>query len=256
MRYKILICITLLFAGTGCTRLFDSADEKNGDWNTYRSEHYIFYVRDNSEAERAIEKIQQEQERAYREINERLDISFTRMLKVYIYDSRQDMGETDRTGIAHPEIGTIEVIYNSEIQSIGVPGVSLHELSHLVVFYEWCPVSEPVFAEGLAVWLDDYWGDPAISTTNLFSISKKRMEAGTLPAVEAMVTGWSGIESRYSYPAAGSFTKYLVQEYGLNAFRQLYCEAQRQDFDSVFFEIYGKQFWEVETEYETFLQNY
>lgn len=255
MSNKALLFTAIFLGGLGCTRVMDSVDKKSHQWNEYESEHYVYYILDGSEAEQSIDQIQTEQEWAYQEINNRLSLNFERKLQVYIYNSRQDMGETDRTGKAYPEIGTIEAVYSSEAKSIGVRGTSFHELSHIVAFYEWCPVTEPLFAEGLAVWLDDYWKDSEINTTNLFRISKIRLQEGTLPGVEKMMTNWGEIDSRYSYPAAGSFTKYLIQEYGLNSFRQLYCKARKHDFDTVFFDIYDKEFWEVESEYEAFLKN-
>ncbi|MDR8393963.1 hypothetical protein NC796_22605 [Aliifodinibius sp. S!AR15-10] len=256
MRIKITYWILVLFFGISCTRIVDSVEQKSSSWNEYESEHYIFYVREGSQAEESIEAIKVEQERAYRELNERLGLTFDRKLLVYVYESRQDFGETVRTGRAHPELGMIETIYGSDAKTIGMRGISLHELSHIVAFYEWCPVTERLFSEGLAVWLDDYWRAPSITSTDLFQISKVLLRRGQLPSVEDMITQWDELESQHSYPAAGAFTKFLIREYGLDSFKRLYCEARTRNFDSVFFDIYGKRFWEIEEVYHSFLRNY
>ncbi|MDZ7692433.1 MAG: hypothetical protein U5K69_15080 [Balneolaceae bacterium] len=256
MTYRnLLIIATGLAFMASCTRIVDSDVPKTENWNSYQTEQYTFYVRPGSLAEDSIEAIKTEQEWAYREINRRLELSFDRKLQVYIYNSEEDMGATNRTGKAYPELATIEAIYSPEIKSIGARGVSLHELSHIAVFYGWCPTPQPLFAEGLAVWLDNYWNDPSVNSTSLFRVSRAHLRQGNLPDVERMMNQWNQMSATYSYPTAGSFAKYLIDQYGLDSYKALYCEARPDNFSSVFYDIYQTEIRTVEREYRSFLED-
>ncbi|MDX1637240.1 MAG: hypothetical protein R3281_04670 [Balneolaceae bacterium] len=254
--HNTLLLPILLVLISGCTRILDSPEETEENWNRYKSEHFQFYVTPGGTAEADIAQIKSEQERAYAELNRRMDTSFERTVRVYIYENNNLFDSRERTGTAHPEIGTIEAVYGDKVKSIGVRGVSLHELSHIVSFYEWCPSPEPMVAEGLAVWLDDYWSASSVASSDLHRIGKTRLNADQLPRIDQMMTQWSQLDSDISYPTAGSLAKYLIEEYGLERFRELHCEVRPGNYRSIFFEIYEKDVETIEREYLNFLRAY
>lgn len=251
-KYFLVLLIFIVF-GSSCTQLVDSDNQNNTNWNTYDSEHYLIHVRPGGEAERSISDIRQEQEWAYNEIIDRLDANFNKKMLVYIYNSREDLGETESTGLAHPGKNTIETIYNNDIKAIGVRGVSLHELTHVIAYHAWCPTDVPLFSEGLAVYMDDYWLVPAMSAHDLHQISKNYLNQNRIPSVESMIENWDDVPAQVAYPVAGSFTKFLVTEYGLDTYRQLYCDARKYKYSSIFYDLYDKNLNDIQEEYRAFL---
>ncbi len=250
------IYLLIFLVITSCTRVVDSIDSKESGWDKYESENYLIHVRPESQAANSIDQIQQEQEWAYNEINERLQIDFNKKILLYIYNSREDMGAADRTGKAYPELSTIEAIYNSEIKSIGRRGVSLHELTHVVAYYEWCPSPLSLYGEGLAVWMDDYWSVEGLNSHELYQISKIRLQNDNLPSIGQLVNHWNQYPASISYPAAGAFAKYLIQRHGVDAYKRVYCSASADNFDDVFYDVYDRRIGIIEDEFHRFLRNY
>jgi transcriptional regulator with XRE-family HTH domain len=88
-----------------------------------------------------------------------------------------------------------------------------------------------LLAEGLAVYTEDYY----INGVNLHSIIKILLEENRVTPLEDLVNNfWCDI--LYNYDIAGSFAAFLIEEYGMEKFKELYSNPLSVD-------SFGEVYW-------------
>ena len=218
-------------------------------WNVTKSEHYTFYYRPGSLAEEHIAFIVEIQEMSYTRIITTLHVTFDQKIDYYLYPSRWDKLFTmgDRSGgCANPLFTEVHAVYMEGGKTIGC-----HEDTHIICY--WTLGNPPPFLqEGLAVSMMESWyGRPVHEWAREF-LPKKRL----IPLKSLLIShNFSKYNTKVTYPQSGSFTKYIIDMYGIEKFKTVYSQAIDETVESVFWNVYGKSIDELEQEWIVYLEN-
>ena len=232
-------------------------------WLINKSDHYIFHYFKGSLAEKDINKIIENQERFYRKILEALRLENGRKIYYYLYPSReikmQLMGD-DGYGIAiWQEIENkkdywesrkfeIHAIYNEKDKVIGG-----HEDSHLLSLSWGAAIY--LFSEGLAEFLSEGWCGEDVDIW-----AKKNLLGNKLYPIRFLIDNknWSKVDDMIVYPQAGSFVRYLINNYGMERFKESYKKLSRKnnvkENINIIEKNYRKQLEELEREWKCYLE--
>ena len=268
---KKLILATILisaFLSTSCTRkmIIETEDEyrvmKTGDlmqmnteeylisnntWNLETTDHYKFYF-DLSISEELRNETIEAQERNYREIANLMGLEENTSSKILFYlfkDRVQKKLLTFVDSDAHA-ISTFPAVYYLPKNSTGG-----QEVGHVITQKNWGFIPKTsnyslVIDEGFNFYVDDerfYNGELDNNTIVL-------LQANPQLTIESLVTAnngkkmegvSSGAHKRYLSMIAGSFVKYLIEEYGVSKFEELWKMAvkdQHADYE-IFEKVYN-----------------
>lgn len=202
------------------------------EWLKQKSGHYVFYYSQNSLAEKDIDKITKQKEKQYEKILNFLSLKNDRIIQYYIYSSVKEKtilmgdnspgnaiwGEFELTN-GEPKTSKFEIhtVYNDKCKFIGE-----HEDTHLLSLP--FGLSIYLFCEGLAQFMEG----------NLFGkdievISKELLNQNKLYPIRDLVDNknWEKVEPKIIYPEAGSFTRFLINTYELDKFKEVYQKLSR-----------------------------
>lgn len=212
-------------------------------WEVLETKHYVFHYAKNSIAEREISNISETQEKAYTKIIKTLELEeVSEKINYYVYQSEANkkklMGD-DGFAQAIWHDNSIHIVYTENIKPIGE-----HEDVHLLTL-PW-GVAIGFFQEGLAEYMNGcVWGK-----------DKRRAEifvqSGTnskkIPGLKNFLSHSFWVENvdeniEYYYPLAGTFTRFLINEFGLEKYREFYMKIHRENAQEknikIFEEIFG-----------------
>jgi hypothetical protein len=96
-----------------------------------------------------------------------------------------------------------------------------HEMVHIVAMNEW-GVPQRWINEGLAVDVTGLWVG-----RNVDAVCKILQERGELPSLDELTRRFDGFKSAVSYPAAGSFVRFVRETYGLETVRRIWNDGWR-----------------------------
>jgi hypothetical protein len=116
----------------------------------------------------------------------------------------------------------IHVVYNEKCKFIGE-----HEDTHLLSL-PW-GLSIYLFCEGLAQSIEDnFMGE------DLHMVAKKLLQENKLYPLEWLCSNnnWGNVEPIIIYPQVGSFSKFIIEEYSKDKFKQIYQNTSRY-FDTI-----------------------
>jgi hypothetical protein len=125
-----------------------------------------------------------------------------------------------------------------------------HELAHLFAG-RWAAVANPLFNEGLAVWLQRTSNGAPIDTVAL------RLLRGAAPPLSMLLQRkfFFSEQNQYAcYILAGSFTGFLIRRHGLAVYRKFFRKADAFNFQSYFRKIFGVTFVKAEWQWRAELQ--
>jgi len=204
----------------------------------FESEHFIFFFHKGSPAERDISKIAERREEAYRKIADILDVKVQNKIRCFLFPSaREKTFYTGHIGAGFAQNQTIIEIYNDEIRD------HYHELTHIVAA-KLNQNAPPLLSEGLAVYITSRMEKhPLDEKVKLFKEKDELIPITKLLRFEEI--GSEASKPLISYPESGSFVKYLIEEYGLEKFKQIYSKTtkglERSKYnEKVFLKVYGK----------------
>ncbi|MEK7452734.1 MAG: hypothetical protein AAB614_00700 [Patescibacteria group bacterium] len=198
-------------------------------WEVFETKHYVFHYPKDSIAEREIVHISITQEQAYTHIMSILKIKENPLkIQYYIYSSEKDkdvlMGD-DGFAQALWDDYSIHIIYTEDIKPIGA-----HEDTHLLTL-PW-GVAIGFFQEGLAEYMRGCtWGKDKKSGEYFV---QEGMAKNVIPSLESFLSHifWtenSGEKAEYYYPLAGVFTRFLIEKFGLDKYRDFYQKIHRDN---------------------------
>ena len=236
------ISVILIILLCGCL-------DTSPSWNVTKSEHYTFHYRPGSLAEEQIAFIVEIQEMSYTRITSTLHVTFDQRIDYYLYPSQWDklftMGERSR-GNANLLFTEIHAVYREGVKTIGC-----HEDTHIISY--WTLGNPPPFLqEGLAVSMMESWyGRPVHEWAQEF-LQKKRL----IPLKSLLISHnfWK-YNTKVTYPQSGSFTKYIIDIYGIEKFKTVYSQAVDETIENVFRNVYGKSIDELEQEWILYLES-
>lgn len=106
-----VFCLVLLIMAS-CKNIFGPENfEQDLNWNIWERQHFIFYVRPNSFAEQNIDTLIQTLESHYAYVLNTLELNYSGIISVYIYNSAEDIGGSEHCGgSAYPRTETVKVV--------------------------------------------------------------------------------------------------------------------------------------------------
>lgn len=209
----------------------------------FSSENYDFHFLRDSIAENDIKEIAELQENCYKEICSYLSIQPNIRIQYYLLDTPELVGEIygdnePCNGFASPP-DSIYAVYNEEVKCIGP-----HEDAHILSYTINRPKS--VFIrEGLAMFFDKLWWDKTNEDwVRSFLQENKYIDINQLLLDDVFFNYSDAI----TYPIAGAFTKFLLENYGINKYISLY-RYTGDDFENKAKEVYKKEIDDLEKEF-------
>lgn len=202
------------------------------NWETRKTEHYVFNYIPDSFAHRNLKSIINLQEFCYRTIIRQLRtkrLSFPIQYFLYDVNCKFDQMELDGlTGLArYPD--QIHAVYSSEMKAVGY-----HEDVHIIAAQTIGDYSNLFFCEGLAMFFDEvWWGLPNKLWTQIFI--KEQIYPGILPLLEN--EQFERLPSALTYPVCGTFTDFLIRNYGISRYKKLYNFSGEADIRGSFKDV-------------------
>ncbi len=244
----IIVVIVLITAylneskiGISYTREYITKNFLSGSIET---DNFIIYYAPGTLVAKNIDLISQDHEWRYKQLKEILDVDFSDKIRSYIYpdkETRKKLAGASETTIANPIHKEIHLIYDSFPHPI-----LKHELVHVMSgdFGNNILRLSPKIGllEGIAVASD--WGGQKFTPHQW---SKAMIELGIAPRIQDIVGfGFWYAPSQVSYTLMGSFSRYLIDTYGIGNFKKVYKTGD--------FSVYGKKLEELSEEWQTYLK--
>lgn len=258
MRLKILILtVILLSASVSCRQIFaPDYPEQDKDWEVRENDLFVVYYRLGSLAEEQMEHILAQEIIAWEHILNSLQLSYSGRINIFIYNSAEDAGWDSVGGRAYPRTETIEAVYGPHGKSIGEPGVSAHEMAHVITHNRIGIPGTSFMSEGAAVAMDGVWYGGGNLKLDLHAWVNEFSREERLPKLSTLINDFHDVSSRISYPVSGSFSLYLLNHYGVESYKRLFFEAFQRNFLSKFEEIYGMSLKRAEQDWIQYCRSY
>ena len=231
--------------------------KENSDWLKYETEHYVFYYFPHTVAEKEISQISKTQEIGFKKIVDFLGTPVPkRKIIYYLYPDakiKKELMGDDWYAQSILKDFIVHVLYTKDIKP-----VSEHEDTHLLSL-PW-GLSIALFQEGLA----EYMVGHGWHGENHDKLAKKALKKGILPTIESMMEHkkWQEFDddnALYYYCFVGSFTKFLIEKYGVEKFKALYKNTResytKEQNTDVFKNVYGSGPEEVGNDWKKYLDD-
>ena len=209
------------------------------------TENFTIYYDPGSPEAKDIELITMDHEWRYKQLKEALELTSQEKITSYIYpdtETRKKLIGAGDTTIANPIHNEIHLIYDSFPHP-----VLKHELVHVMAGEfgnDVLKISPKIgLLEGIAVAVD--WRGQKY---NPHQWSKVMIELGRAPQIDDILGfGFWYAPAEVSYTLTGSFSKYLIDTYGIEKYKTAYKTGS--------FSEYGKNIDELELEWKEFLKS-
>ncbi len=228
--------------GISYTRNYITQNVLTGSVET---DNFIIYYDPGSPESKDIDLIAMDHKWRYKQLREALELKSEEKIRSYIYpdtETRKKLIGAGETTIANPVHNEIHLVYDSFPHP-----VLKHELVHVMsgeFGNDVLKISPKIgLLEGIAVAVD--WRGQKY---NPHQWSKVMIEMGIAPDVEDIVGfGFWYAPAEVSYTLMGSFSKYLIDTYGIEKYKSAYKTGS--------FSEYGKNVDELEMEWKEFLSS-
>lgn len=183
----------------------------------HETEHYRFFFEPGSAAERDIIQIADVQEEAYERITSYLQVNFPSKINYHFYDTPEEVsiqyGDDEPCNGFARYPNNIYAVYNDKIKCIGP-----HEDTHIIAAQIHIP--DCVFLkEGLAMKADEtWWGIENELWCRYFLDHDEYLSVALLFQREYFFANGCEI----TYPIAGAFVNWMINQYSLETFLVLY----------------------------------
>ena len=195
------------------------------NWLQYNTEHYILFYHSGSIAEKDILQIAEWQECCYQRLSRELDMALNQPTRMYLCDSANEIahitGCPPSNGMTF-DYDLIYAVYNDKIHCLGP-----HEDAHIFSYQIALPTSF-FLREGFAMYFDEsYHGKRNIEITNNWLNSNKSFSVTSLMDNKV----FHSLPEEITYPLAGAFTEWIVQQYGISKYLEIY--RNEGDFNAI-----------------------
>ncbi len=212
---------------------------------SYETEYFIIYYSPGSSEAENIELIADDHEWRHKQLSDFLKTNSNEKIRAYLYpdtDTRKKLIGAGETTMANPITKEIHLIYD-----VFPNPILKHELTHVLSSefgIDFLHISPKVgLIEGLAVASD--WTS---MNYNSHQWTKALIELGETPEIGDIAgVGFWYSPPRNSYTMMGSFSRYLIDTYGIEKFKILYKTGD--------FSVHGKSLEELTSEWKLFLEN-
>jgi hypothetical protein len=253
----IVFPVSVYFAWMNVWRLEQYLGHRN--WLSYKSEHFIFHYAPDYPHSNEIAAFASTRDKAFEHNCAYLNVSLQDKIDFYIYDTLDE-------GFAIPDWNVIEA---DDDQSIG------HEMTHLIAYHIAGERQKIKFLdEGLATWLNH-----TTRSKSHHEVAWELMQKNGFPPLGELGNSRTFRHQKTPpyYPAA-SFVGYLIGNYGVDKFRQLwianarypelystiedlklaqyfpFIQGERVHFDFTMLEVYGRPLNELDTQWRDWLE--
>ncbi|MFW6131990.1 MAG: hypothetical protein ACOC5F_05285 [Candidatus Aminicenantaceae bacterium] len=234
----IMSCGLIVFNGPSARELYNN---KNMSWQTETTSHFRLYFEEESYAHKNISILKNGSEKSYSHILSLLnEKNYNDTIHVFIVDSRTKMKDLlgwETNGSAFPKHNVVCYIYSQLIKAN-----TSHEIMHIISMNLWGN-SDPWIREGLAVYSDDNWHG-----YSLHGLCKYLMLKGKLLPLKNIMTKFNSYDDLLTYPQAGSFVKFLYENYDLEIVQYVWKKGWRS-----IHEIIGKDLGVLEQEWHNII---
>ncbi len=217
--------------------------------NCYKTSHYIFYYPDGYIAQH-IQEIADYQEQCYQEIEEFFCTCSDIIITYHLFNTPLEVGacygdNEPCNGFVRYENNEVYAVYNQEVQCLG-PHEDAHLICRALLGY-----NERVFVrEGLAEFFAKTWrgmiNGQSVSLEHSEWV-KHLMATGQyipLPSIYDNADFYQ-VDCHLTYPIAGAFTTYLMDNYGFDYYLKFYQNSSGEAFQ----QVYGKSLAQLEKEF-------
>lgn len=145
-------------------------------------------------------------------------------LTVYLADEMFDDNCRGCQGFAASDLHQIFILQDGSVALDEMQGLITHEVTHVIAGNHIALPNSLFFAEGFATYQMDADVQAAGYITSLQSAAWA-YQAGVLPSLDFLrdeATYEGRVRRRLEYDAAGSFSRFVVETYGLDAYTELY----------------------------------
>jgi len=225
---------------------------QSNEWTVYNAIHFNLYYRPDSRASKRIDSVVTIQEKGFIEIHKKLHQPIiSDKINFFIFNSLEDkINITNHRSDAHAISSYNSVYYvdNPELSNV----FGLHEVSHIIVHKTIGLGAAGPFKlftnEGLAVWTEDKWGK-----LPLYDYYKKKFNENDICEPIEFIDKYDKTDSlKNVYGAWGAFTKYLIDNYGIDKFIILHKTGNDKNG---FKNIYGISVEEANEQFLVFIKN-
>ncbi len=198
------------------------------EWLTYESRPLTFHYLPDTFVANEITAIALEHKRVFEYNTQWLEEDYRGSIDFYLYPSQESLYRATArdAGFAINPAREVHALWVSQYdhQSLG------HEMTHVITYWTLGEPSEALLGEGIAVCMDHAEPHPHDRAAAL-------LESGQLlPLSQILGDAWFEHDPSIVYPESGSLVCWLLQQYSVDQFKQLYT---REDFPTALEEIYG-----------------
>jgi hypothetical protein len=229
------------------------------DWLSYKSEHFVFHYAPDYPCSKEIAAFASTRDKVFAHNCAYLNVLLEDKIDFYIYDTLDE-------GFANPDWNVIEA---DDDQSIG------HEMTHIIAYHIAGDRQKIKFLdEGIATLLNN-----TTRAKNHHDVAWELMQNGFPPLSELGRSRTFRHQNIPPYYPAASFLGYLIENYGVDAFRQLwianakypefysnvedlglvryfsFIPGERAHFETTVLEVYGHTLNELDTKWRTWLEH-
>jgi hypothetical protein len=238
--------------GFSCTDFIAHVEHEN-EWSTLDSANIVLYYRPENHSSKASPSMDQaryivkSQNIYYRAIQDSLHCEYNDKVLIYLFniDEAYDKIGTNGGGHALPKFNTYYYTFIDSNRSItdpfGIvdPYLGAHELVHVISHRCLGYPGTKLLSEGYAVWLDGTFA--RLHIKDLIIYYRDNAPEKILTPDQMLFNAKSIISSIY-YPNCGIFTKYIVQQFGVEIINSLF-NINEEDF-ILHFEMQTGENWE------------
>jgi hypothetical protein len=209
-------------------------------------DHLSFHYPADSPAARDIALADKLYNDVYAENATYLGITLKQPVDVYLYptgDMRLHMTSRDVGFAMVPEYEVHSLWAEDEHQTPG------HEVVHVLTGNGWGEATEAILGEGIAVWLDHNE-----DKHDYHRLAADFLADGKLvPIRDLLGAGWEQHDGAVTYPEAGSFVGFLLDNFGVSKFKRLYLA---KDFEAELQAAVGWNLTDLEASWHDYLRKH
>ncbi|MCO5176556.1 MAG: hypothetical protein M9890_06250, partial [Thermomicrobiales bacterium] len=184
-------------------------------------------------------------------VNAFLGTDDTSPLTVYLADQMFNDDCRGCQGFAASDLHQIFILQDGSVAMDEMQGLITHEIAHVIAGNHIALPNSLFFAEGFATYLMD---DDVQASGYITSIQSAAWayQAGVLPTLEFLrddATYEGRVRRRLEYDAAGSFSRFVVDTYGVEAYSELYRTRVPE-------QVLGVDWQQLEEAWHAYLQPY
>ncbi|MBN2615974.1 MAG: hypothetical protein JXR71_09805 [Bacteroidales bacterium] len=256
--------ILLLIFLTGCTKFMVDI-RKDNHWLVKEKGNIVVYYRPSGTAEapapttRQAEKIADNQNRYLQDLNDTLHLNFNEKVLVYLFNQSEakELIGTDGGGHAVPDVNSFYFTFINLgfFDGVDTAYIGSHELVHVVTHKLLGLPGTRMMSEGYAVALSTGYGYTYDNDSGIIRKSIDRWMQQYY-AEERILSPYgllnqADLPERIFYPNAGSFVRYLINQYGTIRVNKLF-PVEKNAFDKACKEFLNKDLSTIADDYRIY----